>query len=123
MVCSRIGLVDHRLNWVSVQSPANTSSTATSGPWLGGEERNRVVFEKRNYPSTPVLQLERYILLHARSYRQMNFPNSAFLTCTRFSCTLYSNFLLENVTIFYYHDLLARKISSELIGFGREGLG
>jgi len=27
MVCSRIGLVDRRLNWVSVQSPANTSST------------------------------------------------------------------------------------------------
>ena len=29
MVCSRIGLVDRRLNWVSVQSPANTSSTAS----------------------------------------------------------------------------------------------
>lgn len=58
MVCSRIGLVDHRLNWVSVQSPANTSSTTTRGPWIvwrGGG--NRVVFEKRNYPSTPVFSI------------------------------------------------------------------
>lgn len=38
MVCSRIGLVDRRLNWVSVQSPANTSSTA--GPRLAKSPRN-----------------------------------------------------------------------------------
>ena len=62
MVCSRIGLVDHRLNWVSVQSPANTSSTAS--PRLARESEKRVEatndweerwlseIEKRNYPST-----------------------------------------------------------------------
>lgn len=53
MVCSRIGLVDHRLNWVSVQSPANTSSTATSGPWLGGE-RETELFSKREIILQPL---------------------------------------------------------------------
>lgn len=40
MVCSRIGLVDRRLNWVSVQSPTNTSSTAS--PRLARESEKRV---------------------------------------------------------------------------------